>query len=128
MTAKILNLLRHLAVAARRRALEHEMFEEMGEARAEPRRFVDAAGGAPELDGDDGRGEVGLDEDAEAVGQLAQLDLRLRDEGSASTRGLHLKAGSGIKRHGRSNERSSFFIFRAGTLLGFGAAGFAYDG
>lgn len=74
MAAKVLNLLRHLAVAARGGALEHEMFEEMGKARAEPGCFVDAAGGAPELDRDDWRGEVGLDKHVEAVGQLAKLD------------------------------------------------------
>ena len=31
--------------------------------------------GAPELDRDDRRGEVGLDEDAKAIGEFANLDL-----------------------------------------------------
>ncbi len=91
MAAEVLDLLRHLAVAAGRRALEHEMLEQVGKAGAEPRRFVDAAGGAPELDGDDRRGEVGLDEDVEPVGKLADLDRRRRNQGMGVLR-LRLKA------------------------------------
>ncbi len=91
VAAEVLDLLRHLAVAAGRRALEHKVFEEVGEAGAKPRRFVDAAGGAPELDRDDRRGEVGLDEDAEAVGKLANRDRRRRDQWRGTLR-LLLKA------------------------------------
>ena len=74
MTAEVLDLLRHLAVAARGRALEHQVLEQMRKPGAEPRRLVDAARGAPELDGDDRRGVVGLDEDVEPVGKLANFD------------------------------------------------------
>jgi hypothetical protein len=129
MAAEVLDLLRHLAVAARRRALEHEMLEQMRKARAEPRRFVDAAGGAPELDRDDRRGEVGLDEDVEAVGELANLDRRRRDQGMRILR-LRLKAcgeSDGIK--GRFLQRTGFFLFAGGrALLGLGAGGLAHGG
>ncbi len=48
---------------------------------------MDNAGCAPELDRDDGRGEVGLNEDAEAVGKLADFDVGIADEGTFGTHG-----------------------------------------
>jgi len=86
VAAEVLDLLGHLAVATGRCTLEHKMLQKVGEARAEPWRFVDAPGGAPELDRDDWRGEVGLDEDAKAVLEMPNLDLGNREE---RTRGTH---------------------------------------
>ncbi len=50
MAAQVLDLLRQLAVAARRRALEHQVLKQVRESRAEPAALVDAAARAPELD------------------------------------------------------------------------------
>ena len=52
---------------------------------------------------------VGLDEDAEAVGKLANLDRRRRDQGMR-IRCLRLKARVGVGRH-RFYKEPAFFFF-----------------
>ncbi len=63
-----------LAAGAALRALEEQVLEVVGKAGAEEGALVLAAGFHPNLDGDDGRGVVGLDQQHEAVWQLGAVD------------------------------------------------------
>ncbi len=76
VAAEIVDLLRHGGVAPRGRALEHHVLEEMGNAAAEEFIFVNAAGGDPVLNGNDGRAEIALDENVKAVGEFVGVNAR----------------------------------------------------
>jgi hypothetical protein len=52
------------------------MFQKVGEAGADPGSFMNTAGGAPKLDGNDGGSEIGLDKDAKPIFKLSNLDKR----------------------------------------------------
>ncbi len=68
MAADVLDLLRHLAVAAGRRALEHEMLEEMGDAGGAA-RLVGGAHPVPDHLRHHGGAVVGDDDELKAVGE-----------------------------------------------------------
>jgi hypothetical protein len=75
VTAGFLDFLVDPAWAAGGGAFEEHVFQDMREAGAEPASFVDAAGAAPGLSGDDGRAVVFADDDGETVVQGDQRHI-----------------------------------------------------
>ena len=69
--------LRELALGMRFRAFEHQVFEEMGDARL-ARRIVGRAVAVPDHMGDDGSAMIGNHDDVEAVGKSEMRDLGRR--------------------------------------------------
>jgi hypothetical protein len=67
VTAGLLDFVVDTAWAAAFGAFEEHVFEDVGEAGAEPASFVDAAGAAPCLGADDWRGVIFADDDDQAV-------------------------------------------------------------
>jgi hypothetical protein len=88
---------RELALRVGLRALEHQMFEEMSDARL-ARRIVGRAVAVPHHMGDDGRPMVGDDDDGEAVGEPELGDARSGRDGRGRRGGAET-GGKSLGRH-----------------------------